>query len=621
MLILKKLINFFFSKQSLNLTYFNEAVLKLDTEQTITGDWKFKEVHIAGDFNVPMINNLNLVNDIVRHDAQWNNITAKKIIQNLSAKNLNCPYPCIVQGVDLVDWMSSSVSRDGDHTIQGHVIFEGPVTIHELYSDKPINNITFQKDMILSKTGEQVINGNIRIINKYGNSGQFVIESLDAGEINSKSVNEFFLNLVLRGDQDKTTIDSKLNFIKPLTVGHLKCDGKFYGTDLKSLTSEIDNTALLKQYETERDGYYKISERLYQTYQDYAFYLDHFDVRQVLVGQIGKIVSIRFPFRGGVKDSVAILTVERNTPVVQFYKWNVETGKIILDVDFQTIKFDDFGIIDIEKVQHHDKECLFIETFNLETKTFKQSLLTFNEQFNGFHLVYDFVSNTSRRVLSVTANSKDCMAIYSEYLKNIEIFCITSGSPTLELQQNIQITDSIKQAVTINQNQLVVLTNEGKVMIWESTPIGRFRLKQVIHLISPVWVSTIQYEHYNYIAVCSQHMNNSIYHGYVEIYRSSAIDTKDLYSNYQKIYLKIPVQAEFSILPTNELILYVLTNNPIQSLIVYNYAGVSGFSEFVVSSTIPKGKHFAIIKINEHKKEMIAITTIDDVLLIEAVMK
>lgn len=102
---------------------------------------------------------------------------------------------------------------------------------------------------------------------------------------------------------------------------------------------------------------------------------------------------------------------------------------------------------------------------------------------------------------------------------------------------------------------------------------------------------------------------------------TSSID-KIEFMHIQSIKDKIPSKTEFSILPSSDLLLYVLTNNPIQSLMVYRFNGINNFNETVVTSTTTtNGIDMRPIKI-DHDLEMLSIISKNnEVVLIEAVMK
>jgi hypothetical protein len=75
------------------------------------------------------------------------------------------------------------------------------------------------------------------------------------------------------------------------------------------------------------------------------------------------------------------------------------------------------------------------------------------------------------------------------------------------------------------------------------------------------------------------------------------------------------------VLPTKELMLYILTNNPTQPIIIYQYAGAAGFKEFIQTSMIPRGQYLQVIQMPELHKEFVALSGKDELVLIEACMK
>lgn len=78
---------------------------------------------------------------------------------------------------------------------------------------------------------------------------------------------------------------------------------------------------------------------------------------------------------------------------------------------------------------------------------------------------------------------------------------------------------------------------------------------------------------------------------------------------WQNIKVDAPTRAEFAVLPSEELSLYVLTQNPVSPLIVYIYEGIAGFNEKMISSLIPnvqnmnqfsiRGDHFLVLQNND----------------------
>ena len=105
-------------------------------------------------------------------------------------------------------------------------------------------------------------------------------------------------------------------------------------------------------------------------------------------------------------------------------------------------------------------------------------------------------------------------------------------------------------------------------------------------------------------------------------FNSSSLHDKIEFVHIQSIKDKIPSKTEFSILPSSDLLLYVLTNNPLQPLLVYGFNGINNFNETVVSSTtVTNGVDMTSIKIDQDVEILSIISKNNEVVLIEAVMK
>lgn len=76
------------------------------------------------------INGLNFQNDVMRYDVDLNTVTATKTFENLNVNKIHCSN-CIIQGVDINDWSSRSVYKNGNFKIEGITTIENSV-INEL---------------------------------------------------------------------------------------------------------------------------------------------------------------------------------------------------------------------------------------------------------------------------------------------------------------------------------------------------------------------------------------------------------------------------------------------------------------------------------------------------------
>lgn len=97
---------------------------------------------------------------------------------------------------------------------------------------------------------------------------------------------------------------------------------------------------------------------------------------------------------------------------------------------------------------------------------------------------------------------------------------------------------------------------------------------------------------------------------------------KGKYNHLQSVGADISIKAEFSHLPTNDITLYVLTNNLTKALIVYKYSGITNFRKMMSATTIPQGQEIFVLKAAVIDKEFVAIAVPGhSLMIIEAILK
>lgn len=269
-------------------------------------------------------------------------------------------------------------------------------------------------------------------------------------------------------------------------------------------------------------------------------------------------------------------------------------------------------IIYIDKISFINMDYLYIELFDITAKNYRQIMFSYQDYtFLDYHTSY---SNASSKISTLTLAGKICVAIYSEFLNDVNIDCILKSK--VSWNQKL-LTGRIKYVEAVCHS-LVMLTMGGRIEIWRPNEENIFTQQQIIQVFNPSSISTVCFKEVIYIAICSESTVNSLHYGQVEIYKSPTIYSEFQY--FQTIRVAIPVQTKFSILPSSELVLYVLTKNPKHSMIAYSYKGVYGFKEFVVGSTIPKGDSLSILKDINSQKEFVGIISNANILIIEAVL-
>lgn len=103
------------------------------------------------------------------------------------------------------------------------------------------------------------------------------------------------------------------------------------------------------------------------------------------------------------------------------------------------------------------------------------------------------------------------------------------------------------------------------------------------------------------------------------MYKSTSDSIK--YDHVQIVGLDISLQAEVSILPTGDLVLYTLTNSPTAPLSIYKYTGITNFQKFLDATTIPQGSEIMAFNVNGTIEFVSMIVPGQGIILIAAIMK
>jgi len=88
---------------------------------------------------------------------------------------------------------------------------------------------------------------------------------------------------------------------------------------------------------------------------------------------------------------------------------------------------------------------------------------------------------------------------------------------------------------------------------------------------------------------------------------------------WSEVNVNSPTRIKFSILPTNQLVLYVLTNSPSSPFIVYAYKGEEGMQKLLKSATTPIST--MINAFNFENNHYVALTHESTITLLQAIFK
>lgn len=70
------------------------------------------------------MNDLNLNEDVLRHDIPENLITGPKIVKDIITYNINSPHELVIQNLDINTWMNESILLTNPNQFYGSVEFK-----------------------------------------------------------------------------------------------------------------------------------------------------------------------------------------------------------------------------------------------------------------------------------------------------------------------------------------------------------------------------------------------------------------------------------------------------------------------------------------------------------------
>lgn len=580
--------------------------------QNIIGTWHIKKLVLYDEFT-GSINNLNFYDDVL-HTGNMDSamITGHKEFLNFNTNNVDTVF---ANGIHLSDWFEHSVFLNvaQEQIIQGRVTIIDAFFYNDINVQGLVNNMNFNSYTVLTKSDDnQIINGSLTIRSRSQNDGKIsslFIDQLQLHDgINDKNINNLYDNALKVGD---TYINSNLlEFENQLVVGHLQVGNNIYDVNVKNFSQELDKSSKITNYQNNMEHLTKVADELIESYDDIVVDLSRFEYLQSLYGvNVQKTIPLAVKIGPTVEYILVVHEQNYNVSleILTFYKWSCEENIFIYDRHLAPRHFDmnKFRISALDKVIYKSSELLFVELFDLTTKMFTQWLMMFDPASEKFeHLIE--TQNAASQILFTINSDDSCFGTYSPGLSSITVIC---GNPV----QSAKIQTMPIRMVS-SQNKIMILLTEGyQVQIWNNKQII-----QVLKVFNPICYASIYLNNKYYLAICSDKMDQSIHHGSIEIFESSDdIDFKLV----QSIDLENPIKINFSLLPSGDLVLYILTSTPSKSLIVYLYSGISYFTEIIDRSTIvSSGIDLATIKINNDIEILSIVSKTNEIFLIEAIV-
>lgn len=589
---------------------FAKSILRLGHVQTISGNWKIKKLVVHGDF-VGVINGLNFYEDVL-HTGNWKTavVTGSKFIGSINAYSIKTTY---INGVDIIDWVQNAILLNSStaQSIDEHVDLASPSVFYDnIDVTGAVNGITLNPSTVLTKSGEgQIINGDvtIRAMTAQGAKPLFIDSLILYYGINGKNLSDVYQHTLKASD---TKIDSKqLVFDENLIVSSIEIGKNIYDVSIAEFLRESDASNQLVKFQQNLKYLTHVGKSLKDSIQDVAVELNHFEHHQLLEGvNIQKTVPFTINLDSTVDYAIGIHEKDTNTSfeIIRFYRWNRQWSNFTDDSSMIPLKYSTelYEITKFDKVAYKAVDHLFVEVFDKSSKRYFQNLLRLDPPNRQFLAVVQADEQFSSQFFTLDDGASACYGVVFPSFKNLNIAC--EG-----LEPTILKTDSVRK-VSSQNGVIILLTDDHQLQIWYQR-----KIRQVLKVMNPQSFASIRFNGKFYLAVSSDKVDQSIHHGSIEIFESG----DDInFSLVQSLELENPFLVEFSVIPSGDLLLYILTRNAGKTLSIYKFAGASYFVESIGTSTIVNtGSDLSTMNI-DGEKEFIAIVS-GQVYIIEAVMK
>lgn len=553
---------------------------------------------------------MNLYEDVL-HQGNWETaaVTGSKMIGSIATYDVKTPY---INEVNVMDWIQNAVvlnssleqSIDGTIDLASQSVFYDNIDVAGA-----VNGITINPNTVLTKSGEgQVINGDftVRTIRDKEVKPLFIASLHLHYGINGKNLTEIYQNTLKISD---TKVDSKqLTFDEKLVVGSIEIGKNVYDVNIAEFLKESDASDQLVKFQSNLKYLTHVGNSLEKSLQDVAVELKHFEHHQLLHG-VNIQKTVPFTVMGSSVDYV-IAVHERDTnalfEIVKFYRWSRDGNNFTDDSSMIPLKYstDSYSITRLDKIVYKGIDHIFVEVFEKSSKRFFQNMMLLDTPSKQFVATSQTDNQFSSQFFTLDDGTSACYGVIFPSFPNLDIAC-DGQEPT------ILKTDSIRK-VSSQNGIIILLTDDHQLQIWYQR-----KIRQVLKVMNPQSFASVRFDGKFYLAVSSDKIDQSIHHGSIEIFESG---DEINFSLVQSLDLENPFLVEFSVIPSGDLILYILANNAGKTLSIYNFAGASYFVESIGTSIIANtGSDLTTMTI-DGEKELIAIVS-GDVYIIEAVMK
>ncbi|XP_067627414.1 uncharacterized protein clos isoform X2 [Eurosta solidaginis] len=586
------------SNSSANLNEFVANTLKTDGPHEIRARWSIKRTHIQGDLENVQINNLNLINDVLRLDVPYTPILAPKTLKTVTIQKLYSTPSTTINDVPMVDWLHNTVYITGNHTVKGNIFLDTVNIYNDLTVLGAVNNISnFGEKTLLLRNIPQNLHGDVYINNLSLKDRRILvnnIENLVAKYINKELVNKFYEKQAKMSPT--VAVEGNLVFMQPLVVQNYRNQGVSEWKSKRNCGSDeviVGRSGEVTQYNLQ--SVLEMVQQLKISLREPYYKLSGFLVRQKLSINATKVVHFQINGKNNqTKDFIGTVNAGDNNTSVQYYQWLMDSKQ------FQPA--DD--ITWLPKIQ------TFIDILALLSNNYQ--VVKLNETIASYLLSILKPALQTRlgyipQSKSLAINGESCFMSESIAERNSTlIYCIKDQLEVYE--KYVLPRKSISEVQQIALDKIALLLQSG-IEIWRIQPSLEYL--QSLSAVNATKMAIVENKSNTYLAL---HIEN-ISHETVEIYRWL---TSAQFEHVQSLDCMEPIQMSFSALPlTGDLMLYILRNNTETPLTIYQHKGVLGFERLLAASTLPVIQTYHVLHLKDAVNQIIVLLKDGELLFVE----
>ncbi|XP_054737091.1 uncharacterized protein LOC129243799 isoform X1 [Anastrepha obliqua] len=602
------------SNLSTNFDEFVGNTLKTDGPHEVLAAWSLLSALIQGDIENVQINNLNLVQDVVRLDIPSAPITAPKRLTAASIEKLYSEISSTINAVPIVDWINGAVYIHGNHTINGTTFLDTVNMYNDLGVLGAINSIAnFGEKTLLLRNLPQTLHGDVHINNFFPKDRRILMnnfENLRAKSINGQQIDMFYKQHAKSSSE--ITIQGSLVFLQPLVVQDYHNQPVSELKWKRNSSSVVDVLNTNNQQMSEMPSWKTMLTMVQQLKQslDTPYYLlDKFIIRQKLSINATKIVPLKIrEGHGQTLDVIAVVDKTNATMPLHYYEWSIQEKQFQPIQDYSWLPKEET----LDLVTFISSEFNNGLNFAVVNKTSPPYLLSNLKSVLG-NLLQGEQHNI--KLTFLTINGERCFLPHP-VTKSVlnKIFCLKKEFETriVVYEKFVIPRKDIREVLQVSPNKIVLLLSDC-VEIWRIDP--SFEVLKRLPFSKAAKIATGALNNTVFLAVQTEKEPNSLHCNTLEIY--SSINSAH-FERLQSLDCVDPLQFSFSnVTATGDLLLYILSRTTEAPLTIYQYKGVLGFKQILGSTSLPAMQSHKVLHLENATKSMIVLMRDGDLTFVE----